>query len=449
MFRKILLTTFAVVTLFSFSAQADTNLLVIVDGSNSMWGQIDGTAKVETARKTLARLVSDLPSETKLGLMAYGHTREKDCNDVELLSALGKDKPEMITTLIHTIKPMGKTPIANALKESQAAFAGQEGKNNHILLVSDGIESCDGDPCAIAKELEAAGLDVSAHVIGFGVSEEEGKKLTCIAENTGGKYFDAANAEAFNEAIKEVTEIAVAEPEPAPEPVTEIVFEDNFDGTDLKDHWEVINPDPDNYIVDEGKLIVIMPGQQVMPVQDEQFPNLFQALETLPNGDWTMEAVVKAEMHTARDKVYIGVMDDQQNWLAVGLEGKQLNGESMASVYIEKFEKGKQTLTTKPIVHVGGYMNFGGVIEQFNNQVGPVKITLSKKGRNYTADFKYLMGEEEKTITLQDMKMLRPKSQPFIAVGQVEHGGYGRDKEAVETSMNLESIKFTGTKSSE
>ena len=172
MFKKYLFTAIVVVAaaITPIKAHAETNLLVILDGSNSMWGQIDGKAKMATAQETLGKLMSDLPADTKLGFMAYGHTKEKDCNDVELLSALGKDKPEMINTLIHTIQPKGKTPIANALKKSKDAFKGHEGQNNNILLVSDGIESCDGDPCAVAKELKDAGLDVSAHVIGFGVN---------------------------------------------------------------------------------------------------------------------------------------------------------------------------------------------------------------------------------------------------------------------------------------
>ena len=446
MLRKFLLSATFVVALGLSQAQAETNLLVIVDGSNSMWGQIDGTAKVETARETLGKLVSDLPSETKLGLMAYGHTREGDCDDVEILSAIGKDKPEMITTLVHTIKPVGKTPIANALKKSKDAFTGLEGQNNHILLVSDGIESCSGDPCAVAQELADSGLNVSANVIGFGVSAEEGKQLTCIAENTGGKYFDAANADAFNKAIEEVTVMAAAEPEPKPDPVLETAFEDSFDGTALNPHWEVINEDKNSYIVDEGKLMIIMAGQQVMPVNKEGFPNIFQALENMPAGDWTIEATVDMEMHTARDKAYIGVIDDQENWLAIGLEAKQENGTSYALAYMEKMEGGKSSRSEKSILELGGYMNFEAVEEKFNNEIGSVSIKLTKKGRDYSGTFTYKMGDKEQTIVLEDIKMLRPKSQLFIALGQTENGGYGRDDEALESYLNVDSVKVTAEK---
>jgi Ca-activated chloride channel family protein len=107
-------------------ARAETNLLFIMDGSNSMWGQIDQTAKMETAKTTLSKLVTDLPKDAKVGLMAYGHRKEGDCKDVELLSGLGETSAEALAGKIKTLQPTGKTPIAFALEQSKVAFAGKE-----------------------------------------------------------------------------------------------------------------------------------------------------------------------------------------------------------------------------------------------------------------------------------------------------------------------------------
>ena len=406
-----------------------------------MWGQIDGKAKIETAQETLSTLVAGLPTDTKLGLMAYGHRRDKDCGDVELLSDFGKNPPKMITTLIHTIKPMGKTPIANALKKSKDAFKGHEGQNNNILLVSDGIESCEGDPCAVAKELKDAGLNVSAHVIGFGVTKEEGKKLTCIADNTGGKYFDAANADAFNDAIKEVTQLAQVVPAPAPKAVSKVVFEDDFKGNALESHWEVKNPNPDRYIVDEGKLLLVMPWTASMSIENLEFPNLMQALETMPSGDWTIETVFNLDLQTSRDKFYIGVMDDQNNWIAAGIVGSEAYASCFVKVYIDKFEGGKHTVSDKIIVGNERNKGYTPCREGFKER-GPMKLTLIKKGRDYSASVSFTYEDESVEVSPEAVKMLKPKSQLFMGLGQADTGVYGA-KKAVESYLNIESIKVT------
>ncbi len=88
-----------------------------------------------------------------------------------------------------------------------------------MILITDGIETCEADPCALATELENAGIDFTAHVVGFGLSNEEGRQIACLAENTGGKYIAAGNAEALGAAL---TETVVAEPAPpAPPPQEE------------------------------------------------------------------------------------------------------------------------------------------------------------------------------------------------------------------------------------
>lgn len=317
-FRK---TFFLAAALMAFCtpAQAASNLLLIVDSSNSMWGQIDGKPKMETARTTLGELVSDLPADTRMALMAYGHTREKDCNDIELLSALGKDTPDMLSKLIGSLTPTGKTPIAGALEKSKDAFKGLEGQNNNIVLISDGIESCDGDPCAVAKSLGESGIKVRAHVIGFGVSKDESKQLGCIAENSGGKYFDASSTESFNEAVAEVTQIAQAEPAPAPEPEpakepqASLYFSDDFDGTELSADWDVANPNPDQFIVEDGNLLLI--GKAAGSLSTPEISNVFKLTKELPQGDWIATVELRAELQTGRDQFSFGLYDDDKNYI--------------------------------------------------------------------------------------------------------------------------------------
>lgn len=98
-----------------------------------------------------------------------------------------------------------------------------------IILVTDGLETCEADPCALANELESVGIDFTTHVIGFGLTEEEGQQVACLAENTGGRYFQATDADAVGEELTQT--VAFVPPQspapPAPaalEPVEQNLF---------------------------------------------------------------------------------------------------------------------------------------------------------------------------------------------------------------------------------
>ncbi|MBT6275132.1 MAG: VWA domain-containing protein, partial [Chromatiales bacterium] len=136
-------------------AQETRNLLVILDASNSMWGQVDGVAKITTAREALSKMIGEVPDNVNIGLMAYGHNDAESCSDVDFLTAF-VDKPnrDSITTAMNDIKPKGKTPIAWALKAGGTVMSQQHpNAQNSIVLISDGIETCNGNPCAVASEL--------------------------------------------------------------------------------------------------------------------------------------------------------------------------------------------------------------------------------------------------------------------------------------------------------
>jgi Ca-activated chloride channel family protein len=86
------------------------------------------------------------------------------------------------------MKFLGKTPLTEAVRRAAAELKSTEEKAT-VILITDGIETCEADPCALGAELEASGVDFTAHVVGFGLTaEEEGKAVACLAENTGGKY---------------------------------------------------------------------------------------------------------------------------------------------------------------------------------------------------------------------------------------------------------------------
>ncbi len=202
--------------IFSASASGQEapkkDAILILDASGSMWGQIDGVNKIVIAKDVVEGLVRGLPAEQRLGFVAYGHRREGDCNDIETLADVGADRQNVIDRL-RGLSPKGKTPLSKSV-EHAATELNYTKKAATVILVSDGLETCSADPCALAKTLEDNGLDFTVHVIGFDVTVEERAGLKCIADETGGEFLAADNAEELTEALSQV---AVAEAPPAEE----------------------------------------------------------------------------------------------------------------------------------------------------------------------------------------------------------------------------------------
>ena len=200
-------------------AQAQDNVMVVFDGSNSMWGQIDGTAKIEIARDVMDNLLGGWTDERAVGLMAYGHRTRGDCTDIETLIAPAQGTRDEILKQIRGITPTGKTPLSDAVEQAAKALSYTDAPAT-VILISDGLESCDRDPCALAEALEKGGVGFTAHVVGFGLGgDADTASLSCIAENTGGQFLSAGNADELGKALSAVS-TAVAEA-PEPEPVKE------------------------------------------------------------------------------------------------------------------------------------------------------------------------------------------------------------------------------------
>lgn len=193
--------------------------IIILDGSGSMWAQIDGEARVEIARETLDEVLQSVPDDLELGFMTYGHREKGECDDIELLVEPAAGTADAIREAAAGITPLGKTPISDAVRLAAEDLKYTEDKAT-VILITDGIESCEADPCALASELEKSGVDFTTHVIGFGLTDDEGAEVACLAENTGGKYLQATDADQLAEALTTtVTQVAEAPaPEPEPEP---------------------------------------------------------------------------------------------------------------------------------------------------------------------------------------------------------------------------------------
>ena len=189
-------------------AAAQGDAILILDASGSMWGQVDGQSKISAARRAVDSILAKWRPGDRLGLMTYGHRTKGDCKDIELLVPVSKFDPARIRDAVNGLNPKGKTPMADALRAAAQALRATENKAT-VVLVSDGIETCHPDPCAVAAELKKAGVGFTAHVIGFDVADPAAKtQLQCIARATGGVYLDAGNADGLEKALGRAVEAA-------------------------------------------------------------------------------------------------------------------------------------------------------------------------------------------------------------------------------------------------
>jgi len=182
-------------------AEPSRSVVLVLDASSSMLGKIGKLTKMNVARDVTHELVSSWDTQLNVGLTAYGHRRSKDCNDIEAVVPLGPLNPGSFNAAVDGLKPKGKTPLAAAIKNA-ADQLGYTERTATIIVISDGIENCGGDPCAVAAELEKKGIAFTAHVVGLGsISAAESKQLACIADKTGGQYRGAKDAAALKDAL--------------------------------------------------------------------------------------------------------------------------------------------------------------------------------------------------------------------------------------------------------
>ncbi|PWB63227.1 MAG: hypothetical protein C3F17_09780, partial [Bradyrhizobiaceae bacterium] len=198
------------------AVQAQTNVLFIFDASGSMKRDAGGgESRMVAAKRAIADTLRSLPAASRLGLMVYGHRRSKDCTDIELVSPIASEDAGTLARYVGALEAKGETPIAEALTRAGKSFAAFKGQSNRIVLVTDGIEECRGDPCAAARNLVGLGVDLKVDVVGFTLTEVQRKLIQCVPDITGGRYYDARDARALQTTLAQVQE-TISKPSPPP-----------------------------------------------------------------------------------------------------------------------------------------------------------------------------------------------------------------------------------------
>ena len=212
LFNFLLGCSLFLITCFSSSAQKQkkekeeptlTRIEFLFDASASMSGRWQTGIKMEVAKRLMTQLLDSLRhlENLELALRVYGHQKPfppQDCDDTKLEVPFGKGNISRIQEVLKNLASRGTTPIARSLEQCANDFP-QSKSRNIIILITDGIEECKGDPCAVSLALQKKGVALKPFVIGMGLDESLKKTFDCV-----GKYYDASSEETFREALNVV-----------------------------------------------------------------------------------------------------------------------------------------------------------------------------------------------------------------------------------------------------
>lgn len=180
----------------------NTRILFVFDASQSMAGYWESDQKINIARNFLIDIVDSLQNlkNVQMALRVYGHQSPvppQDCNDTKLEVPFNINNAHQIRQKLKFLSPKGTTPIAFSLEKAAGDFPPCADCRNIIILITDGVEECKGDPCAVSRKLQKMGISLKPFIIGIGIDPEFKKTFDCV-----GYYYNAANEEKFREILE-------------------------------------------------------------------------------------------------------------------------------------------------------------------------------------------------------------------------------------------------------
>lgn len=186
------------------SFSAERYILIILDNSGSMRGW-----KIQAAKRFITDLTGKLSPNVEIGVRVFGKTGSDQCDSSHLAAEFStirtKEEKREFVEKLRKIQVRGKTPLAHALEEARYDFYGVE-KENIVMLITDGNETCGGDPCVVSNTLRKY-YGIEVNVIGIDMKYETRQELKCIADSGGGIYYDAKNEFELKNSIEQVAKL--------------------------------------------------------------------------------------------------------------------------------------------------------------------------------------------------------------------------------------------------
>lgn len=218
--RRLVLTSVscaAALLVFSTNAKSETeppqpncakDAMIVFDASGSMTGMGFGertVRRIEQVQRALAKVLPDVAPMRHLGLIVFGPGSRQACENVDLRLRPGPNSAARIMSEVNGLQPYGQTPLTGAVGAAAEALEFRE-RPAVIVLLTDGEETCHGEPCSLAGKLKRQGRDVTVHVIGymlrFANEPSSGQFARCLSESTGGMFLSAESSEELVEALR-------------------------------------------------------------------------------------------------------------------------------------------------------------------------------------------------------------------------------------------------------
>lgn len=189
---------------YSQTQKQTVRILFLFDASQSMLGKWNQNRKIDVATALLKEIVDSLKNQphVELALRVYGHQSyvpPQDCEDTKLEIPFAKGNHQKIKDFLTDLEPRGTTPISYSLEQSGGDFPKSTNARNIIVLITDGLEECKGDPCAVSIALQSKGITLKPFIIGIGLTNDIITSLDCV-----GKMYDASTEESFRDILRVV-----------------------------------------------------------------------------------------------------------------------------------------------------------------------------------------------------------------------------------------------------
>ncbi|GAA0291555.1 Ca-activated chloride channel family protein [Gracilibacillus halotolerans] len=186
------------------------NAIILLDASSSMLLPTkDNNIRMDVAKKAVSKFAQTVGSQSDVSLVVYGHKgsesdsdKELSCTSIEEIYSLGEYEKEPFDQALSSFESRGWTPLAGAIMKAEEMTRELEGSTT-IYIVSDGVETCDGDPIEAAKTFANRADSNHVHIIGFQVDQEAEMQLQEVANAGNGDYYYAENAEDIHQTIEE------------------------------------------------------------------------------------------------------------------------------------------------------------------------------------------------------------------------------------------------------
>jgi hypothetical protein len=204
------------------SAQTPTrgNVAILLDLSGSMNAELEGESRRDVAVEALSKTVEDIDGKASVALYAFGNnydnspsSKAESCQDINKLVDFNKSNAGEIKEILVGIEAKGWTPLAKSIETIGSDLSQFGDSEHHLIILSDGEESCNGDPIKAVENLKANGVNVIINTIGLDVNESTKQQLQEIATAGNGEYFDASDSDELSKSLNKAITTEEVEPQ--------------------------------------------------------------------------------------------------------------------------------------------------------------------------------------------------------------------------------------------